>query len=312
MIRPILPKLDGEQGAKEAAMISVMGATGHVGGEVARRLLKAGQKVRALGRSRERLASVPGAEARAGDAADAAYLTDAFRGADAVLTLLPPDLHSTDYRALQDRQGETIVKAVRDSGVRYVVLVSSVGADQPSGTGPIAGLHAQEARLQKLTGTHVLALRPGFFFENFYASLPVIKHRGVIADAVAPDVALPMIATRDIAAAAAQALLARDFRGFVVRELLGPRDLTHAEATRILGERIGRPDLPYVQLPYADMVRALVGAGLSENVSSLFVEMARAINEGRVRSVEGRNASNTTATRFEDFAAELARAYQAM
>ncbi|HET9317785.1 MAG TPA: NAD(P)H-binding protein [Vicinamibacteria bacterium] len=299
-------------GIKELVMISVMGATGHVGGEIARRLVKSGQKVRALGRSREKLGAVEGAEAVAGDASDAAYLTNAFRGADAVFTLLPPDLHSADYRALQDGQGEAIVKAVRDAGVRYVVLLSSVGADQPSGTGPIAGLHAQEERLRVLRDTNVLALRPGYFFENFYGSLPVIKHQGVLGDAVGPEVALPMIATRDIAAAASEALLARDWRGFVVRELLGPRDLTHAEAARIIGGKIGRPDLPYVQLPYEDMTGALVGAGLSPSVSSLYVEMSRAFNEGLVRSVEGRNASNTTPTRFEDFATELARAYQAM
>ena len=140
----------------------------------------------------------------------------------------------------------------------------------------------------------------------------MVKQQGVIGDAVGPEVALPMIATRDIAAAAAQALHARDWSGFVVRELLGPRDVTHAEATRIIGTRIGRPDLPYVQLPYADMVGALVAAGLSENVASTYVEMSRAFNEGRVQSVEGRRASNTTATRFEDFAVELAAAYQAM
>ncbi len=293
-------------------MISVMGATGHVGGEIARRLVKAGQQVRVLGRSRETLGAIQGAEAHAGDAADASYLAGAFRGADAVFTLLPPDLHSADYRGLQDRQGEAIVRALRDAGVRNVVFLSSIGGEQPSGTGPIAGLHAQEERLRALPDTNVLALRPGFFFENFYASLPVVKHQGVVGDAVAPDVALPMIATRDIAAAASEALLTRDFRGFVVRELLGPRDLTHAEATRIIGGAIGRPDLPYVQLPYDDMVGALVGAGLSPNVSSLYVEMSRAFNEGRVRSVAGRNPSNTTPTRFEDFAVELAQAYRAM
>ena len=293
-------------------MISVMGATGHVGGEIARRLVKAGQKVRTLGRSREKLAAIQGGEAHAGDAADGSYLASAFRGADAVFTLLPPDLHAADYRAFQDRQGEAVARAVREAGVRHVVLLSSVGADQPSGTGPIAGLHAQEERLRALPDTNVLALRPGFFFENFYASLPVVKHRGVVGDAVEPEVALPMIATRDIAAAATEALLARDFRGFVVRELLGPRDLTHAEATRIIGGAIGRPDLPYVQLPYEDMVGALVAAGLSQNVSSQYVEMSRAFNEGRVRSLEGRNASNTTPTRFEDFALELAQAFRAM
>jgi uncharacterized protein YbjT (DUF2867 family) len=293
-------------------MISVMGATGHVGGEAVRRLVKSGEKVRALGRSQGKLAELAGAEATAGDAVDAAYLARAFRGADAVFTLLPPDMQSTDYRALQDRQGEAIVEAVRDSGVRYVVFLSSVGADQPSGTGPIAGLHAQEERLRRLDGVNVLALRPGYFFENFYGSLPGIKHQGVLGDAVAPGTSLPMIATRDIGAAAAEALRARDWGGFTVRELLGPRDLTQPEVARILGERIGRKDLPYVQIPYEEMVRILVGAGLSENVASTYVDMARAFDQGRVRSVEGRKPSNTTATRFEDFANELAAAYRAM
>lgn len=61
-----------------------------------------------------------------------------------------------------------------------------------------------------------------------------------------------MIATRDIADVAARALRQRDWRGVVVRELLGERDLTFAEATRIIGARIGKPDLSYVQFPYAD------------------------------------------------------------
>src|SRR5262245_34964090 len=240
MVRPERPSLDGRQrGSREAVMISVMGATGHVGGETVRRLVEAGEKVRALGRSKGKLAELAGAEAMAGDAVDPAYLTSAFRGADAVFTLLPPDLQSRDYRALQDRQGEAALKAIRDSGVRYVVLLSSVGADQASGTGPIAGLHAQEERLRGLDGVNVLALRPGYFFENFYGSLPGIKHQGVLGDAVAPGTVLPMIATRDIGAAAAQALRSRDWSGFVVRELLGPRDLTQPEVARIIGERIG-------------------------------------------------------------------------
>jgi uncharacterized protein YbjT (DUF2867 family) len=120
-----------------------------------------------------------------------------------------------------------------------------------------------------------------------------------------------MIATRDIADAAARALVARDWTGLTVRELLGPRDLSYAEATRILGVHLGRPDLPYVQVPYADLARALVRAGFAEDVASLHAELARGINEGRVRSLEGRTAANTTPTRFEDFAAALGRVCRA-
>jgi hypothetical protein len=91
-----------------------------------------------------------------------------------------------------------------------------------------------------------------------------------------------MVATRDIAAVAAQALKARDWKGVVVRELLGPRDLSHSEATRIIGERIGKPDLQYVQFSYADEVKALMQAGMSESFANLYVEMTRAFNERKI------------------------------
>lgn len=294
-------------------MITVMGATGHTGKEITKRLLGAGEKVRALGRSEEKLAELKtaGAEVLTGDATDAAFLTTAFRGADAVYTLFPPDPQSPDFRKKQDQEGEAMVKAIREAGVKHVVFLSSLGADQPSGTGPIAGLHAQAERLRRLEGTNVLLLRPASFFENFYATLGLIKHQGINGGSVAPDLKLPMIATRDIAEVAAKALKSRAFRGVVVEELLGPRDMTYAEATSILGERIGKPDLKYVQFPYTDMAKALTQMGFSENMASLYVEMTRAFNEGRVKSREGRKPGNTTPTRFEDFVKELAQTYQA-
>ncbi len=294
-------------------MVTVMGATGHTGNRIVRTLLKEGEKVRALGRSENKLADArnAGAEIRAGDAADPKFLTEAFRSSDAVYTLIPPDAHSDNYRAKQDTAGEAIVKAIRDSGVRYAVFLSSIGADLEAGTGPIAGLHAQEERLRKLKDVHVLILRAGFFFENFYEMLGLIKQQGINGGAVAPDVPVPMIATRDIADAAAKALKARNWNGVVVRELLGQRDLTQLEATRILGEQIGKPGLRYVQFPYADFTAALVQMGVSQNVAGLYTEMAGALNNRKVKSLEGRRPENTTPTRFEDFAAELAHVFKA-
>jgi uncharacterized protein YbjT (DUF2867 family) len=297
----------------EVNMITVMGATGHTGKQITEALLKAGEKVRALGRSEKKLAELKsaGAEVLAGDTNDDAFLTKAFRGADAVYTLLPTDRTAPDYRAEQDRQGEAIVKAIRNSGVRYVVALSSVGANLNDGTGVIAGLHAQEERLKQLKVVNVLLLRPVSFFENFYETLGLIKHEGINGDSVAPDLAIPMVATRDIADVAAKALKARDWKGVVVCELLGPRDLSYPEATHILGERIGKPDLRYVQFSYEDEAKALVQAGMSESFARLYVEMTRAFNEGRVKPLMGRTAENTTPTRFEGFAGELARAYEA-
>ena len=294
-------------------MITVMGATGNTGRKIAEALLDAGHRVRALGRSPGKLAELEraGADVLAGDAGDADFLARAFRGAVAVYTLLPTDRRSPDYHARQQQEGEAIAEAIRTSGVRYVVALSALGAERRDGTGLIAGLHEQEERLQRLEGVNVLFLRPVSFFENFYDALELIKHEGINADSVAPDLAIPMVATRDVADVAAKALMAPDWDGGVVRELLGPRDLSYREATRILGERIGRPDLAYVQLSYADMVEALVQAGSSESFAGLYVELTRAFNEGRVGPRAGRTPENTTPTPFEDFAAELARAYQA-
>jgi uncharacterized protein YbjT (DUF2867 family) len=293
-------------------MIAVMGASGHTGKKIAEALLVAGETVRAIGRSEVKLAGLKraGADTLIGDVIDAGFLTNAFRGADAVYTLLPTDRQSFDYRGRQDMEGEATVRAIRKSGVRRIVFLSSLGAELSEGTGLIAGLHAQEERLTQLDGTHVLFLRPASFFENFYDSLGLIKQQGIVGDSVAAGLAIPMVATRDIADAATKALIVRGWKGVAVRELLGPRDMTYNEAVRLLGMRIGKPDLQYIQFSYDDMAQALVQAGLSESFAGLYTGLTRAINEQTIKSSQGRTPDNTTPTRFEDFVSELAKAYR--
>lgn len=295
-------------------MFTVMGASGHTGRRITETLLQAGERVRALGRSATKLPDLEhaGADVMIGDATDASFLAEAFRGADAVYTLIAPDAQSPDYRAAQDAHGNAITAALRQSGVPNVVFLSSLGGELPSGTGPIAGLHDQEQRLRRLQGVNVLVLRPTYFFENFYETLGLIKHQGINGGAIAADLPMAMIASRDIADVAARALRNRSWKGLVVRELLGERDLTQVEATRILGAEIGKPDLRYIAFPYDDYQAALVQAGLSPSVATLYTEMARAMNDGTIKSLEGRTPQNTTPTRFEDFARDLAHAYAAV
>lgn len=293
-------------------MIAVMGASGNTGKVTADALLSRGVKVRVIGREAKKLQAFAarGAEVAAGDASDAAFLARAFAGADAAYTLIPPDFRAADFRAYQDRIGEATAAALRQSGVKRVVFLSSVGADLPAGTGPIAGLCAQEKRLAAL-GVDVLSLRPGYFFENLHASLPLIRQQGINGSAIAPDVKMSMIATRDVGSAAAAALAAKDFSGVQIRNLLGPCDYTLVEVTRILGAKIGKPDLAYVQFPYEAFGAALEQAGLSKDLARLYVEMSRGFNDGIVKPVGGRTPASTTPTTFEAFAGELAAAYAA-
>jgi uncharacterized protein YbjT (DUF2867 family) len=295
-------------------VITIMGASGHTGGPLARRLLESGIEVRVLGRSAAKLDPLAsaGADVLTGDLTDADYLARAFDGADALYTLLPDDFTSTEHRAWQDRIGEAVTKAIRSSGVGHVVFVSSLGADVPEGTGLTEALHAHEVRMHTLAGVNVLILRNGWFFENFFGTLGLIKHEGINGGAIAGNLPIPMIAARDISEVVAVALRERDFEGIGVRELLGERDLTFTEATRIIGGRIGLPNLQYVQVPYDNYTETLVQSGFSHDAAKLFSEMSRAFNEGRMKPKETRGVANTTATQFETFVDEvLVEAYNA-
>ena len=291
-------------------MITVLGATGNTGKAITEKLLKAGKKVRAVVRNKEKAKNLAaaGAELVAGNVDDAKFLATALKGADAAYTLLPPNAASPDFGALQDKIGIATAEAVRQAGVKKVVLLSSVGADLEKGTGPVTGLFRQEKRLRELAGVDVLALRPAYFMENLLGNVGMIKHQGINGGAISGDVKMPLIATADIADAAAKRLAALDWKGFEVQELLGPREYTMNELTSIIGKKIGKADLKYVQFPYDDFAKALTGFGFSANVAGMYAEMSRAFNDGKIKT-GARNPKNTTPTTFESFAEVIAKAY---
>jgi uncharacterized protein YbjT (DUF2867 family) len=297
---------------REEPMHVVTGASGHTGSVVAKELLATGHAVRAVGRSAERLSSLGdlGAEILEADLSDRADASRAFRDADCAYVLIPPTFADPDFRGWQRRVGEAITEGIRSAGVPRVVNLSSLGAQHPGGTGPIAGLGEQERRLDAL-GLHVLHLRPASFMENLYMSLAGIRRTGVLGMALSPDLAMPLIATRDIGAYAARRMAASDWVGREVRELLGPRAYTPAEMATAIGPAIGRPDLPYVQVSYEQARGYLESLGLPAASAGVLVEMYRAYNDGLLDPEEERSPENTTPTTLEEFSRGLAAAWAA-
>src|SRR5713226_8504699 len=288
-------------------MYVVLGATGNTGSIIANSLLTKGERVRVVGRDASRLARFvrKGAEAFTANVTDAAALTKALTGARAAYLMLPPSMTSLDYRADQERESDSISKAVRDSGLRYAVLLSSFGAHVPEGTGPIAGLHSAEQKLNAINGLNVLHLRPGYFMENHLAAIGMIQGMGMFGHALLPDLKIPMIATRDIGEYAARRLLNLDFSGKQTRELLGERDLSMNEATAIIARGIGKPDLRYVQFPYEEVQQVFIQTGVPAKTAGQFIEMYKAMNEGVAARQEPRSAENTTRTSFETFVQDV-------
>jgi uncharacterized protein YbjT (DUF2867 family) len=288
-------------------MYVVLGATGNTGSVISNSLLVKGEKVRVVGRDATRLQRFvrKGAEAFTANVSDAAALADAFQGARAAYLMLPPSMTSQDYRADQERESDAIAKAVRESGLRYAVHLSSYGAHVPEGTGPIAGLHSSEQKLNAISALNVLHLRAAYFMENNLAAIGMIHGMGMFGHALLPDLKLPMIATRDIGDYAAERLLNLDFSGKQTRELLGERDLSMNEATAVIARGVGKPDLRYVQFPYEEVQQVLMQMGIPAKSAALFIEMYKAINAGVVAPQEPRSPENTTPTSFEKFVQDV-------
>lgn len=287
-------------------MYVITGATGNTGNIVARTLLGLGQKVRVIGRSAARLEplATKGAEAFVCDVNDATQLTKAFTGARAVYAMIPPSMTSNNYREDQNKTADSIARAVEQAGVEHVVSLSSIGADKPDRTGPVVGLHYLEQTLNNISGLNALHLRPAYFMENTLSQIGVIQTMGITAGPLLPELAIPMIATRDIGAAAAQALLDLDFVDKQSRELHGQRDLSYQEITAIIGEKLGKPDLRYIHLPDEQVREAFLQMGVSANVADLILEMASSLNSGYMTALERRTADNTTPTSYETFVEE--------
>ena len=293
-------------------MYAITGASGKIGKNVALELLTRGKKVRVIGRGEEKLKPLTekGAEAMIGDLADGSFLNRAYSGAKAVYVLIPPNSHSSDFKAYQQKIAHNHLEAVKANGVKYVILLSSIGAHLRNGAGVVDGLGYLEEIFSQLKEVNVLNLRPTYFMENIFGQLGTIRQMGITGSPVKADLRFPMVATRDIAAVAAKRLLDLSFTGNTVEYVLGPADVSYNEVTSVIGKAIGKPDLKYVQFSYEDSKKGMVQSGFaSENVAELYNGLAEGLNNGSVLKDHTRTPDNTTPTSIENFAQVFAQVF---
>lgn len=288
-------------------MIVLTGATGRTGSAAAEALRAKGEKVRVVGRDAKKLSALvtQGAEAFVGNVEDVSSMTEAFRGASAVYLVLPEDISEEDLRAHQERVSDCYAAAITNAHVRFVVNLSSIGAQHADNTGPIVGLHNQEQKLNRVAGLNVLHLRAAYFMENLFMSIAQLRSTGTLPGGLRAEVPMPWIATQDIGAYAATRLAGRDFSGSSVQELHGQRDISMKEAASIVGNAIGNPNLEYMQLPRTMFETALLKMGLPKKTAELIIEMWDGANAGLIVPQEKRSARNTTPTPLESFVSRV-------
>lgn len=274
-------------------MYAITGSTGHVGGATARTLLADGEQVRAVVRDQAKGQEWVrrGADAAVADFADPAALAAALTGARGAFVMLPTDPAEPDPDAGHRRLADAIADAVAASGVLHVVMLSSIGADRPGGTGPVRWLHHLENRLRG-TGAVVTAVRSAHFQEKADDVLPAVTAHGVYpVFASSADTAMPMAATRDVGAAVAEALRNPPLASEVV-DLDAPR-YTERQVAAALAAELGRPvEVRLVpRVAWADVLR---DAGVPGALAAELVQLYDADDRGLLQPCGDRSVLCTT------------------
>jgi uncharacterized protein YbjT (DUF2867 family) len=285
--------------------IVVSTPTGNIGSVVADRLLNAGVDVVAIHRNPAKIEGLAarGAETRQGSLDDAAFLTAATVGADALFWVTPLDPTAANLRSSQNDFGMAASTAVQANGIGRVVNISSVGAQHDAGTGPVAGLHDIEEMLD-VSEASVLHLRPAFFFENYVVQVQAINAMGGIMMPVSGSTRIPMIATRDVGVVAAEKLLDESWSESRILGLHGPADVSFDEAASAISSAIGR-QVPHVAIDEMQARMGLSMMGLSQGVIDSLVELYSAIESGHLDPAEPRADETTTPTSLTNWAAEI-------
>ncbi|MFI6046952.1 NAD(P)H-binding protein [Nocardia sp. NPDC051321] len=239
-----------------------------------------------------------------GSHGDADVVDRAFAGADAVFWLVPPNPQAPSLDAVFAEFTHAAAKAFTTHGVGHVVGVSALGRGTPV-AGHAGHVTASLAMDDVIAGSGVAyrALANPSFMDNLLRQVVSIRDDGVFTDIVTADHKAPVVAIRDIAAAAAGLLLDRTWTGTGEVPVLGPEDLSADDMARIMSDVLGRP-VRYQRLSIDDFRATLTRYGVGDAHAQGLVDMMCAKNDGLDNDVP-RTPQTTSPTTFRDWCATV-------
>ncbi len=285
-------------------MLVITGATGQIGGQLLGALLDGREPIRVIVRDpaklpahvRERVDVVRGSYA------EPDVVLEGFEGADAVFWLPIGDPGAESAEAAFVDMSRPAAEAIGRHGVKHVVSVSALGRGWPRDAGhATASIHMDD--MLAGTGAAFRALACPSLMDNTLRQVASIRDRGVFYGPAPDDSEARLVATRDVAAAAAALLEDRSWSGARTLPLLGPEDLTWDEQARIMSDVLGTP-VTYREMSMDDLRSMMLRGGASEGMAQAMVAMAVAKVEG-IDQATPRRPENTTPTRFRTWCEEV-------
>lgn len=287
----------------------ITGSLGNISKPIVEGLLANGNKVSVItsNADREKEIQALGATPLKGDVFDSAFLENAFAGADAVYTMIPPIWKTDDWRASQNAVGENYIKAIKKNRITHVVNLSSVGAHLGNNCGPVDGLYDFEQMLNVVPGLHVKHLRPAYFYHNLLGQIPMIKNNGIMGGNYGGTDKLLLVHPRDIAQVALEELLSLSFTGSSHRYIIGD-ERPGKEIAEVLGKAVGR-EIPWVVFSDEDQQNGMLQAGLPPAIATQYAIMGHALSDGSMQGDVRAHKPEYTSTKLEDFSKEFAGAF---
>ena len=200
---------------------------------------------------------------------------------------------------------ESYAEALQASDIKYVVNLSSVGADVGKGVGPVDALHNFEKLLNAIPGLNIRHLRPSYFYSNFFAQIGMIKQGGIMGANFGEGEKIFLTHTSDIAGVAAEELLNLKFSGTSVRYIISDERSGKEDRTGYRACSSGMI-LPWIVFTDDQQKQGFLQAGLSESHAENYTALGRAIREGYMQAHARKNKPQFGNTKLEDFAKEFA------
>jgi NAD(P)H dehydrogenase (quinone) len=277
-----------------ASSLGITGATGHIGGRVARLLADGSRPVRLLVRDLARAPQLPGTDVAVAVYGDPATV-DSLRGLDAVLMV---SAHESDDRVAEHR---AFVDAAVEAGVRHLVYTSFVGASDRSGF-LLGRDHGATEQIIRESGLAFTFLRDNFYaevFADFGGEERVIR-------GPAGEGRVAAVSRRDVAEVAAAVLREPGAHAGSTYDLTGPEALTLHEVARVLTEVTGKPH-SYVDETMDEARASRASYGAPDWLVDAWISTYTAIRDGELEAVSGdvRRLLGRPATRFADAIAAL-------
>lgn len=289
--------------------IIVTGSLGHISKPLTEELVSKGHDVTLISSSADKQSAIEamGATAAIGSVDDVDFLVKTFTGAEAVYCMTPPNFSEQDQVAYYEHVGKKYTEAIKQSGVKRALLLSSYGAHLEKGTGLIVGSHYNEKAFDDLKGVVVTHIRPGYFYYNLLNFTNMIKHAGFIGANYGEDDKLVLVSPKDIAAAIADEITQPATENKV--RYVASDDRSCSEIAKVLGEAIGKPDLQWKTLTNEQMQSGMEANGMSKALAAVFVELGEATHKGLLREEYDLQPPVMGKVKLEDFAKEFAEAY---